>query len=259
MYVNAQEVIQRAMQRHGGSQRYEKVDRVVCDVKTMGGFAMSRRGLNKDFPLPSKVTLMPRMNRAILHDYPAPGRECVFDNGRVAECVAGAEPVFENDNHRAVMLSVSRFRRPWTTLDAAYFFGYAMTHYASLPFSLEGVKVIDMQTRATGPWRHRIEFEYPKGAHTHSRRETMYFDHTYLLMRHDYCPEVSSPIARAANFLLAYKDFDGYLITERRKVHFRLGRMVTPLVVMDASIKVLEVGLVGADSGTAAATAQAVC
>ena len=31
------------------------------------------------------------------------------------------------------------------------------------------------------------------------------------------------------------------MITERRKVHFRVGRMVTPLVVMDASIKVREV------------------
>ncbi|MET0323115.1 MAG: hypothetical protein ABW069_20520, partial [Duganella sp.] len=78
-------------------------------------------------------------------------------------------------------------------------------------------------------------------AHTHSRCETFYFDDTGLLVRHDYRPEVSSPVARAANFLHNYKSCDGLLITERRKVHFRVGRMVTPLIVMDATIKVREV------------------
>ncbi|MFP5392879.1 MAG: hypothetical protein ACLGI6_15250 [Gammaproteobacteria bacterium] len=242
----AQVVIQRAIERHGGMARYDQVGHIVCDVTTMGGFGMSRRGLHTKFPIPKIVTLFPSQNKAILHDYPVAGRDCVYDNGRVAEVASGQTPVFECDNHRVQMLSVSRFRRPWTTLDAAYFFGYAMTHYASLPFSLPGLKVVGFAQRDDGPWRSRIDFEYPKGSHTHSQHETLYFDATNLLVRHDYCPEVSSPLARAANFLHEYRDFDGYLITERRKVHFRLGRMVTPLVVMDASIKVLEVGRIPA-------------
>ena len=246
----AQALIERAIERHGGMHRYEQVQHIVCDVTTMGGFAMARRGLNNRFPMPKRITLMPRHHRAVLHDFPAPGRECVFDNGRVAEVAAGETAVFDHDNYRRRMLSVSRFRRPWTTLDAAYFFGYAMTHYASLPFSLRGVKVVALKTRDTGDWRARLDIEYPPDAHTHSRHETIYFDDTGLLVRHDYTPEVSSPIARAANFLLEYRSFDGYLITERRKVFFRLGRMVTPLVVMDASIKVVEVARVpGTTSG----------
>lgn len=247
----AQEVIQRSIKRHGGMQRYEQIDRIVCRVYTLGGFGMARRGLNTQFAMPNIVTLMPRQRMAVLHDYPRPGRDCIFDNGKVAEVTTGEAPVFEHDNHRVHMLSVSRFRRPWTTLDAAYFFGYAMTHYASLPFSLAGVKVVGMKTRRSGDWRDRIDFEYPDGAHTHSKLETIYFDESGLLMRHDYRPEVSSPIARAANFLLEYKSFDGYLITERRQVFFRLGRFVTPLVVLDGGIKVLEVGKVApsADAG----------
>lgn len=240
----AQAIIERAIERHGGMHRYEQVQHIVCDVSTMGGFAMARRGLNNRFPMPKRITLMPRQGRAVLHDFPAPGRECVFDNGRVAEVASGATPVFDHDDHRKRMLSVSRFRRPWTTLDAAYFFGYAMTHYASLPFSLRGVKVVALKTREHGDWAARLDIEYPPGSHTHSRHETIYFDKTGLLVRHDYTPEVSSPIARAANFLLEYRSFDGYLITERRKVFFRLGRLVTPLVVMDASIKVAEVARV---------------
>ena len=35
--------------------------------------------------------------------------------------------------------------------------------------------------------------------------------------------------SRAAERLHDYKSCDGLLITERRKVHFRVGRMVTPL------------------------------
>lgn len=240
----AQDVIARAIERHGGMKRYEEVDHIVCDVAQMSGFAMARRGLNAQFPMPKIVTLMARQGRAILHDYPVAGHDCVFDNGRVAEVMTGHAPVFDHDDYRKVMLSVSRFRRPWTILDAVYFFGYAMTHYASLPFSLPGVKVRGLKVQQSGDWRTRIDFEYPAGSHTHSQHETIYFDQSNLLVRHDYCPEVSSPIARAANFLLAYRNFDGYLITERRKVFFRIGRWVTPLVVMDASIKVLEVGRV---------------
>ena len=184
----AQEAIQRAIVRHGGMERYEQIDKIVCEVYTLGGFGMSRRGLNSQFPMPNIVTLMPRENKAILHDYPTPGRDCHYDNGRVAEVAKGEVPVFDHDNYRVRMMSVSRFRRPWTTLDATYFFGYAMTHYASLPFSLLGVKVVGFKSRSHGDWRTRIDFEYPAGAHTHSRIETMYFDETHRLMRHDYRP-----------------------------------------------------------------------
>ncbi len=238
----AQDAIQRAIVRHGGMSRYDQIDKIVCEVYTLGGFGMSRRGLNKQFPMPNIVTLMPRENKAILHDYPVKGRECHYDNGRVAEVETGQLPTYDHDNHRIRMMSVSRFRRPWTTLDATYFFGYAMTHYASLPFSLPGVKVTGFKQRDHGDWRTRIDFEYPPGSHTHSLNETMYFDETHRLVRHDYRPEVSSPIARAANFLLEYREFDGYLITERRKVFFRLGRFITPLVVLDGGVKILEVG-----------------
>src|SRR5438105_3747661 len=102
----AQEVIQRAIKRHGGLERYEQIDKIVCDVTTMGGFAMSRRGLNTQFPIPKLVTLMPRQGKAVLHDYPQQGRECVFDNGRVAEVASGEPPVFEQGNHREKMMSV---------------------------------------------------------------------------------------------------------------------------------------------------------
>lgn len=238
----AQEAIERAIERHGGMKRYEQVDRIICEIYTLGGFGMARRGLNTKFPMPRIVTLMPRENRAILHDFPSPGRECHFDNGRVAEVAKGEAPVFVEDNYRVKMMSVSRFRRPWNTLEAAYFFGYAMTHYTSMPYSLKGVKVVDFATRDSGDWATRIDFEYPPMSHTHSQRETIYFDKSGLLVRHDYRPEVSSPIARAANFSREYKDFDGYLITERREVFFRLGRLVTPLVVLNGGIKVLEVG-----------------
>jgi hypothetical protein len=237
----AQETIKRAIARHGGMDRWEQIGNILVEVYTLGGFGMSRRGLGSQFPMPKIVSLRPKLGMAILYDYPRQGRQCIYDNGRVAEIAAGEEPTYENDNHRTKMLSVSRFRRPWTTSDAAYFFGYAMLHYCAIPYTLQGVKVVGFKSRKSGDWRTRIDFEYPDGSHTHSKFETVYFDESGLIVRHDYCPEVSSPIARAANYLVDYKDCNGYLITERRKVYFRIGRLRTPLVVLDGGIKVLEV------------------
>lgn len=249
MQAAAQAAIERAIERHGGMKRYDQVDRIVCEIYTLGGFGMARRGLNTKFPMPRIVTLMPRENRAILHDFPVAGHDCHFDKGRVAEVARGEAPVYAEDNYRIKMMSVSRFRRPWSTLDATYFFGYAMTHYTSMPYSLRGVKVVGFVKRDSGDWRTRIDFEYPPMSHTHSEIETIYFDESGLLIRHDYRPEVSSPIARAANFSREYKDFDGYLVTERRQVFFRLGRLVTPLVVLDGGIKVLEVSSYASGQG----------
>jgi hypothetical protein len=241
LHFAAQAVIERAMKRHGGRDRYEQVESIICKVYSLSGFGMSRRGVGRNFPMPDLVTIMPRHHMLVLHDYAGKGRDCVYDNGKVAVVAASEKPVFEADNYRTVMMSVSRLGRPWNTLEATYFFGYAMTHYGSLPFSLQGVEVLAMKTRTTGDWRTRIDFRYPEGSHTHSPIETMYFDASDLLVRHDYRPEVSSPVARAANFLLEYKSFDGFLVTERRKVFFRLGRLVTPLVVLDGGVRVLEV------------------
>ncbi|WP_444996465.1 hypothetical protein [Aliikangiella sp. IMCC44359] len=237
----AKEAIDLAIKRHGGMERWEEVDSILVEAYTMGGFGMSRRGLENDFPMPKKVKLNPKEGTAILYDYPKVGRESIYDNGRVAEVAAGEKPVFDHDNYREKMMSVSRFRRPWNTLDATYFFGYAMIHYASLPYTLTDTKIIGVKKRNSGDWRTRIDIENPDGAHTHSKYETLYFDESGLLIRHDYCAEVSSPLAKAANFLVDYENVDGYLITKRRKVHFRLGRMKTPLIVMDAGIKVLEI------------------
>jgi hypothetical protein len=169
MQAQARELIEQAIERHGGMARYQQIDRIVCDVTTMGGLAMRRRGLHYDFPLPNRVTLMPRQNQAVLHDYPAPGSSCLYDNGRVAQVGGGREARFDSDNHRRQMLAVSRLRRPWSVLDAVYFFGYAMTHYASLPFSLPGLKVVGLARRRSGDWHTRIDVEYPDGAHTTAR------------------------------------------------------------------------------------------
>lgn len=245
MTTNIQEqakaAVELAIKRHGGMKRWEEVDSILVEAYTMGGFGMSRRGLENDFPMPKKVRLNPKKGTAILYDYPEAGRDSIYDNGKVTDVVSGETPVFDNDNHREKMMSVSRFRRSWDTLDATYFFGYAMIHYASLPYTLLDTKIIDVKTRSNGDWRTRIDIENPEGAHTHSKFESLYFDESGLLIRHDYCAEVSSPLAKAANFLVDYENVDGYLITKRRKVHFRLGRLKTPLIVMDAGIKVLEI------------------
>jgi len=237
----AQETITRAIARHGGMDRWEQIESILVKAYTMGGFGMSQRGLGKGFPMPEVIELRPKEGIAILYDYPKAGRQSIYDNGKVTEISPGEAPSYENDNHREKMMSVSRFRQPWTPADATYFFGYAMLHYCALPFTLPDVKVVGFKSREHGDWRKRIDIEYPDGAHTHSKYETLYFDESYLLIRHDYCPEVSSPLARAANCLMEYMDCDGYLITQRRQVFFRFGRLKLPLVVMDAGIEVLEI------------------
>ena len=85
LHAAAQTVIERAMKRHGGRDRYEQVESIICKVYSLSGFGMSRRGVGTTFQMPNLVTIMPRHHKLVLHDYAGKGRDTVYDNGAAVE------------------------------------------------------------------------------------------------------------------------------------------------------------------------------
>ena len=64
----------------------------------------------------------------------APGRRVVFSEGQV-QLLDGPTILEARARPRDSFAGLRKHRR-WSPLDALYFFGYAVTHYHSLPFSL---------------------------------------------------------------------------------------------------------------------------
>ncbi|MFL5456219.1 MAG: hypothetical protein ACJ78X_07440 [Myxococcales bacterium] len=178
--------------------------------------------------------MWPREAAAIFRDYPDVGNVGGFASGAVQLLDTEGALIAENRDARASFRGWRRYRR-WSPLDALYFFGYALTHYHALPFTL--VDACPLRLRAARARRRGlrgVEVELPPEVHTHSRRQTFWFDDDGLLRRHDYVAEIVGSWAHGAHLWDDFVRIDGLPLARHRHVVLRLGRLATPLAVLDA-------------------------
>ncbi|MCG2584345.1 hypothetical protein [Massilia sp. TS11] len=116
-----------------------------------------------------------------------------------------------------------RFDTPWDALHLAYFAGYALWNYLSLPFSLT---LPGVRSEEVAPWVEdgeewrRLRVLYPAELATHSREQTFYFGPDGLLRRHDYEAELigAQPVAQYTSALEAV---GGILLPTQRRAYAR--------------------------------------
>jgi hypothetical protein len=231
-------LLERAIERHGGWAAWEALTAVTFAPRTMGGMVPSLKGLGRTFHFPPRIDVYPREVRAVFHDYPAAGQRGVFTAGAVQLLDAGGGVLAANADARASFRGLRKWRR-WTPADALYFFGYALTHYQGLPFTLaEGRPLAIRRARADGRKLIGVEVELPPTLHTHCRRQTFYFDDEGLLRRHDYVADIIGWMARGAHLWRDFVTAHGVPIPRVRHVVLRLGRMTTPVVALHAELDV---------------------
>lgn len=231
MDAAVREVIDRAAARHGGWDRWESLGSIVIDVESLGGAVPWVKGLGRTFPQMGRCTVDPRRRVLTAHDFPSPGSEVVFERGRIV----GEEP----EDYRQRFAGFAKLRR-WSPADATYFFGYALTHYLGLPFSLVDAQVIGHRPRRSETGCDRLTVRYPKGSHTHSTLEHFHFDASGLLVRHDYHAEIIGPGMNGAHYSRDYVEVDGLQVARSRRVVTRLGPWAVPIPVLVARLQVVE-------------------
>jgi hypothetical protein len=233
--AQAREVIARSIERHGGA-RWSRIERLTLRPRALSGLLPWSKGNGQTFRLPAYAELEPQIARATFVDYPRAGERGVFDAGRVALCDA---PLAE---HRATFRGLAKLRR-WRPLDALYFFGYALTHYHAMPWTLRDAEPLALRRTGGG---HRpgnddrgyaLTVRFPPSLHTHSPVQTVYFAADGLIVRHDYVADIVGSIARGAHFWRDYVTVDGIPIARRRTVYARLFRQPLPIVALDAQFE----------------------
>ncbi len=237
------------LRRHGGLARWRRVASVELRCTSLAGLVPWMKGVGARAPRPSRVTVEPVRRRVVFHDYPAPGSRLVFDRGSVLRG-AGDEPSAAGGDHRARFVGLQRLRR-WTPEDVCYFFGYALSHYLGLPFTLAALSPArcSLERREGRALPLIATARYGPRDHTHGRVERFYFDREGLLRRHDYVAEIIGRAAAGAHFSDDYARVDGWPIARRRVVYARLGRICSPLAVLDARLEPLAVSWSAAPGG----------
>ena len=237
MQTEARTLVERAIARHGG-ELWSGIESIDLPVLSLSGFLPWLKGNERTFGLPRLIRLEPSRARAVFVDYPRPGLRGVYEAGRVA---LGDSELVE---HRASFAGPRKWRQ-WSALDALYFFGYALTHYHALPWTLRKARPIAISRSRQAGATDALTVRFPPSFHTHSAVQTVHFAADGLVVRHDYVAEIISTLARGAHVWLDYVDVKGFPIARHRRVLTRIGSRTLPLVALDARLGTPDIRMLG--------------
>jgi hypothetical protein len=235
-------VLERACDYAGGFETWRALRTIRLFPEALSGLVPWLKGNGTRFSFRGAFEIRPHQRWARFLNYPDAAHIGIFDDGAVRlEHCETKQTVLSADNHRPSFGGIAAYRR-WTPLDALYFFGYALTHYHSLPFSLFDATLIRSQELGAQSDRLSVlEVELPADLPTHCRRQSFYFDRAGRLVRHDYHAEIIGFWARGAHFWKRAVSVGGFPICLERHVFARLGVRVFPLTALHARFVSAEV------------------
>ena len=242
----AAQVLERACERHGGWQTWQHTWRISLYIEAFSSPLLSLKGLGRTFVAPAgRIEIFPHEQKTVFHDYPDAAHVGIFERGSVRLDAASDRHVVAESTHHRDTFRPRAVRDRWSVLDAVYFFGYALWHYHSLPFTLGPARLIGhRQTRDRGTaGLDVLDVELPSDVPTHSRRQSFSFDPSGLLVRHDYVAEPIGRWTRGAHFWQDYRRVSGVPIAMRRRVVARIGRTALPFVVLSATLSNVQVDI----------------
>jgi hypothetical protein len=222
---------------------WQALRRIRLVPEQLSGLLPWAKGMGNTFRLPSAFEISPHERRTRFFDYPDEEHTGIFENGSVRiERRDGGEVLIAEEHHRQSFRGLAVHRR-WSPIDALYFFGYALSHYHALPFTLFEARLVGVTAASPSCPLDALEVELPADLPTHCRRQTFYFDKTGRLTRHDYHAEIVGFWARGAHFWKRQVTCNGFPISLERHVVARVGRTPCPLTALYATFVSAEVEL----------------
>ena len=213
-------LLDRVVSAHGGLERWNRVQTVHANIVT-GGSLWGMKGLTQD-SAPREMTVWLHEQRASVMPFGAPNQRTAYTPERIAIETTGGDVVAERFNPRESFLGHSE-TTPWNPLHRAYFNGYALWSYMTMPFlfTLPGVKVeaLEPWIEEGQRWR-RLRVHFPESVATHCSVQDFYFGEDFLLRRHDYSVDVSGALP-AAQYVHDYIEFDGLRMPGKRRAYRR--------------------------------------
>lgn len=214
------ELLERVLEAHGGLARWSGFERVRASIVT-GGSLWGMKGLTQD-SAPREMTVWLHEQRASVMPFGAPNQRTAFTPERIAIETTEGTVVAERANPRASFHGHGE-TTSWDPLHRAYFNGYALWSYLTMPFlfTLPGVRVQERGDWEEGAERGRcLRVHFPEGVATHCQEQDFYFGEDFLLRRHDYRLDVSAGLP-AAQYVSDYIEAGGLRMPGKRRAYRR--------------------------------------
>jgi hypothetical protein len=214
-------LVQSSIEAHGGLDRWQQIRQISASLAP-GGIAFRQRGQDAFTRTPTRVSVDTVAQGATFQPFLAPDQRATYLPDRTTVETAEGTILEQLDGPRQSFRSMAA-GTPWKATQLAYFVGYAMWMYLTMPFSLLTGGIACEETE---PWDEEgetwraLRINFPSSYVTHSREQTLYFDASGLMRRLDYAPEISGGV-KVAHYLHDHRAVDGIVFPTRRRVHLR--------------------------------------
>jgi hypothetical protein len=215
--VPVESVPSRILDAHGGLDYWHSLACIDIEISAYGFLFTTKRVPPQRH---ARLTINTRKPEVTLWDYPAPGQRATLHGTDRVEITDGGGSVLQSRTNPRAAFAGKRLLTPWDALDFAYFSGYAMWNYLTLPFLLlEPGVTVHSTDRPAAKGMTRLLVGYPPTIPTHSTDQELYFDQTGRLHRHDYTAEVVGSWATAIHLCDDYRQFGGLQMPTTRRVY----------------------------------------
>lgn len=226
-------LIEQILEAHGGLARWKSHDRLSAHLN-QGGVLWPLKGHGgKLDEVDVKVDL--KQMRTSHAPFGAADRRTAVTPQRAVIETADGRVVEVLDDPRASFAGFG-LDTQWSDLQLAYFVGYAMWNYLTLPFAFAepgfGFEELPAWEEDGERW-HRLQVTYPDTIATHSRVQTFYVGADFRLRRHDYDVDINGGTP-AVHYFSDYATVDGIALPTRHLIYVRNpdgGHSTDPLVV----------------------------
>jgi hypothetical protein len=210
------DLLDQVIEAHGGQKNWRGV-RAIDVVFNFSGGVLDLKGFpGRRRPVASIDTSKPRTVLQRLDG--DPDDRWIYTPDRAWIERRDGEVVEERSNPRDAFKGHVR-ETPWDRLHLAYFLGYAIWNYVTVPFLLlePGFAVQELAEHSEGGevWRV-LEVTYPDNIPAHTKVQKLYFDKEFMLKRLDYTADVLGGVA--AHYCYDPMTFDGIVLPTLRRV-----------------------------------------
>ena len=211
------DLLQTALDAHGGIDRWRQLRRVKADL-SIGGVI---------WPMKGKPDILKRASiEGLLHEQKltthllGQNKRFVFLPNRVLLETEDGALLQSRESPRASFDGVTA-DSPWDDLHVAYFSSYALWTYLTIPFlyTWPGFATEELQ-----PWEEDgevwrpLRVKFPSTVASHTAEQTSYFGADGLLRRHQYTVDVLGG-APGVNYAALYHNSNGIIVPTMRRVH----------------------------------------
>ncbi|MDB5576577.1 MAG: hypothetical protein JWR80_1753 [Bradyrhizobium sp.] len=212
------ELLDEAVAAHGGQEAWTRIEAVRAEL-SIGGAIWDVKGQTGLFANSIYEADLHRQ-LAVFRYFGGTDRLVHFSPDRLTLESSDGHILVALDNPRATFAGHVN-ETPWDQLQAAYFCGYALWTYLTLPFLYTYPGFV---AEEIAPWQEegetwrRLKVTFPDTIASHSKVQTSYFGPDGLLRRHDYPVDVLGG-SQGAHYMHDYVAHEGIMVPHRRLIY----------------------------------------